>query len=143
SMVGYKNERYLNLGWASARLDDLLNIMPSRVAGALMCAAAGLANLDPRRAWQIFLRDRDNHTSPNAAQTEAACAGALGVQLGGGNFYFGEFVEKPTIGDATRPLEVEDIARANKLMYATAVLGVAASAVVGLLTRASKAGGAL
>lgn len=139
SMVGYKNERYINLGWAGARLDDLLNIVPSRIAGGLMCAAARLTNLDPQRAWQTFLRDRDKHTSPNSAQTEAACAGALGVQLGGGNYYFGEYVDKPTIGDAVRPIEAEDITRANKLMYVTAVLGLGAAACVGLFSKAGKA----
>ncbi|MBQ3328741.1 MAG: cobalamin biosynthesis protein CobD [Eggerthellaceae bacterium] len=138
SMVGYKNDAYLNLGWASAKLDDLLNIVPSRITGALMCAAARLTSLDPHRAWQTFLRDRNKHSSPNSAQTEAACAGALGVQLGGGNYYFGEYVEKPTIGDATRPVEAEDIVRANKLMYATAILGLGTAAFIGLFTKAGK-----
>ena len=139
SMVGYKNEAYQHLGWAGARLDDLLNIVPSRISGGLMCVAARLTNLDSRRAWQTFLRDRSNHTSPNSAQTEAACAGALGVQLGGGNYYFGEYVDKPTIGDATRPIEREDIARANKLMYVTAALGLGVAACVGLFSKAGKA----
>lgn len=138
SMVGYKNDRYINLGWASAKLDDLLNIVPSRIAGGLMCAAARLVDLDPQRAWKTFLRDRHNHTSPNSAQTEAACAGALGVQLGGGNYYFGKYVEKPTIGDATRPVEAADIARANKLMYATAALGLGAAALIGLFSKAGR-----
>lgn len=135
SMVGYKNEAYENLGWAGARLDDLLNIVPSRIAGGLMCAAARLAKLDPHRAWGTFLRDRSKHTSPNSAQTEAACAGALGVQLGGGNYYFGEYVEKPTIGDAVRPVQAADIARANKLMYATALLGLGVAACIGLFSK--------
>jgi len=104
-----------------------------------MCVAARLTNLDSHRAWQTFLRDRSNHSSPNSAQTEAACAGALGVQLGGGNYYFGEYVDKPTIGDATRPIEREDIARANKLMYVTAALGVGVAACVGLFSKAGKA----
>ena len=132
SMIGYKNERYLNLGWAAAHVDDLFNYVPARVSGALMCAAARVAGFDARRAWTVFKRDRLNHSSPNSAHTEAACAGALGVQLGGGNVYFGEYVEKPTIGDATRAIEREDIARANKLMYATAVLGLGVAVAVGL-----------
>lgn len=135
SMIGYKNERYLNMGRAAATLDDAFNIVPARVSGVLMCAAARLVGLDARRAWEIFKRDRYNHTSPNSAHTEAACAGALGVQLGGGNVYFGEYVEKPTIGDATRAIEAEDIVRANKLMYATAALAAGVAAVVGLMRR--------
>lgn len=137
SMVGYKNEKYANLGWAGARLDDLVNIVPSRIAGGLMCVAARLVNLDSNRAWKTFLRDRNNHTSPNAAQAEAACAGALGVQLGGGNYYFGNYVEKPTIGDAIRPVEAADIGRANKLMYATAALGLGVAACIGLFSKGS------
>lgn len=133
SMVGYKNERYINLGWAAAKLDDAVNFIPARVAGVLMCGAAKLTGLDARRAWRVFKRDRLNHTSPNSAHTEAACAGALDVQLGGGNYYFGKFVEKPTIGDDVRPIEAEDIPRANKLMYATAALGLGVAAGLGLL----------
>ena len=131
SMVGYKNERYKNLGWASAKLDDVVNILPARVAGVLMCVAAKTVGLDAKGARKVFLRDRLNHASPNSAHTEAACAGALGVQLGGGNVYFGEYVEKPTIGDATRAIEADDIKRANKLMYATAVLGLGLAASIG------------
>ena len=131
SMIGYKNERYANLGFAAAKLDDIVNFVPARISGALMCAAAGLVGLDAHEAWRIFKRDRLNHSSPNSAHTEAACAGALGVQLGGGNYYFGEYVEKPTIGDATRPVETEDIVRANRLMVATAALGLACAAVAG------------
>ena len=135
SMVGYKNERYANVGTASAKLDDVLNFVPARVSGALMCAAAQLTGLDAKGAWRIFKRDRRNHTSPNSAHTEAACAGALDVQLGGGHYYFGEYVEKPTIGDDVRPIETEDIKRANKLMYATAGLGLGVAAVLGLMRK--------
>lgn len=134
SMVGYKNDRYRYFGTAAAKLDDVLNFVPARVAGVLMCVAARLVGLDGRGAWRIFRRDRLAHSSPNSAHTEAACAGALGVQLAGNNYYFGKLVEKPTIGDAVRDVEVEDIARANKLMYATALLGfVLAEAVCFLL----------
>lgn len=135
SMIGYKNERYLNMGRAAAKLDDAFNYVPARVSGALMCAAAGLVGFDAKRAWATFKRDRLNHASPNSAHTEAACAGALGVQLGGGNSYFGEYVEKPTIGDATRAIEAEDIVRANRLMYATAALALGLAAAIGLLKR--------
>ena len=135
SMIGYKNDRYLNMGRAAAKLDDVFNFVPARVSGALMCAGAKLAGFDAKRAWATFKRDRLNHTSPNSAHTEAACAGALGVQLGGGNVYFGEYVEKPTIGDATRAVEAADIVRANKLMYATAALGLGVAMLIGLLKR--------
>ncbi len=133
SMIGYKNERYLNMGWAAAKLDDVLNFVPARLSGALMCGAAKLVGLDASGAWRVFKRDRLNHSSPNSAHTEAACAGALGVQLGGGNYYFGNYVEKPTIGDDARPVEAVDIKRANKLMYATAGLGLCVASIVGLL----------
>ena len=133
SMVGYKNDRYLNLGRIPAKLDDVFNFIPARIAGVLMCAAAPIAGLDGKRAWNVFKRDRRNHTSPNSAHTEAACAGALGVQLGGPNQYFGKVVEKPTIGDATRPVEARDIERANKLMYATALIGLGVSAGIGVV----------
>ena len=135
SMIGYKNDRYLNMGRAAAKLDDVFNFVPARVSGALMCAGAKLAGFDAKRAWATFKRDRLNHTSPNSAHTEAACAGALGVQLGGGNVYFGKYVEKPTIGDATRAVEAADIVRANKLMYATAALGLGVAILIGLLKR--------
>ena len=133
SMVGYKNDRYRNFGWAAAKVDDIANFVPARISGALMCAAAGLAGFDAKRAWNVFLRDRMNHSSPNSAHTEAACAGALGLQLGGGNYYFGEYVDKPTIGDEVLPIDADDIKRANRLMYATAALTVGVVTAVGFI----------
>lgn len=124
SMVGYKNDRYLYFGRAAAKLDDLVNLIPARIAGVLMCLGAVLCGYDGREAWRIFLRDRKNHKSPNSAHTEAACAGALGVQLAGSNYYFGRLVEKPTIGDGRRPVEALDILRAGRLLYATAFLAL-------------------
>ena len=124
SMVGYKNDLYLYFGRAAALWDDVLNFIPARLSGVLMCLAAPLAGLKAGGAFRIFFRDRKNHKSPNSAHTEAACAGALGVQLAGSNFYFGKLVEKPTIGDPLRPVEPGDIARANRLMYATAALAL-------------------
>ena len=137
SMMGYKNDRYLDLGRASAKFDDALNFVPARVSGVLMCIAAVPAGLDSCGAWRVFKRDRLNHSSPNSAHTEAACAGALGVQLGGPNVYFGKVVDKPTIGDATRPVEAADIPRANHLMFATAALAAIASAGVAVLSAKS------
>ncbi len=123
SMVGYKNDRYLYFGRCAARLDDVLNFIPARLAGALMCLAAPFAGLDEKDAWRIFRRDRKNHKSPNSAHTEAAAAGALHVQLAGPNYYFGKLVEKPTIGDDDRPVEPTDIRRVNRLMLAASALG--------------------
>lgn len=123
SMVGYKNDKYRFFGWASARLDDLLNFIPARLSGLLLClGAALLPGCSGRRAWTIFWRDRRKHASPNSAHTEAACAGALGVRLAGDASYFGKVVHKPTLGDPVRPVEPEDIPRACRLMYAGAGL---------------------
>ena len=131
SMVGYKNERYLYFGRAAAKLDDVANYLPSRIAALLWVAAAALTGNDARNAWRIWRRDRRNHASPNSAQTESACAGALNVQLAGPAYYFGEYYPKPTIGDAVRPIEPEDIRRANRMMYAESLLALA----LGLLIR--------
>lgn len=122
SMIGYKNERYLYFGRAAAKLDDVVNFIPARISGLLMVPAAFFAGLDAKNAFRIFMRDRKNHTSPNSAQTESAAAGALGVRLGGDNIYFGKLVHKPTIGDADRPLEPDDILCTIRLMYSTFVL---------------------
>ena len=124
SMVGYKNERYINFGFAAAKLDDLANFIPSRLAALLLIAAAPLAGLDGINAWRIWRRDRLKHASPNSAQTESAMAGALGVRLAGPASYFGKKVEKPFIGDAVRLIEPEDIRRANRAMYVGGVLGL-------------------
>lgn len=125
SMVGYKNDRYLYFGRAAAKLDDVVNFIPARLAGVLMCLSAVFVGQDGKEAWRIFRRDRKNHKSPNSAHTEAACAGALHIQLGGSNSYFGKLVVKPTMGDSLRPVELEDIPRSNRLMYATALTSLA------------------
>ena len=130
SMVGYKNEKYLHFGRAAAKLDDGANYLPSRIAALLWIAAAALTGNDAAGAWRIWKRDRRNHASPNSAQTESACAGALGVQLAGPATYFGKYYDKPTLGDATRPIEPEDILRANRIMRVASVLGLAAAVVV-------------
>ena len=125
SMLGYKNEKYLYFGRVSAKLDDAANYIPSRLAGLLWVAAAAFTHNDAKGAWKIWRRDRRNHASPNSAQTESACAGALGVQLAGPAYYFGEYYAKPTIGDALRPIEPEDILRANRMMVAESILALA------------------
>ena len=122
SMLGYKNEKYLYFGRIPAKLDDAANYLPSRLAALLWVAAAAFTHNDAKGAWKIWRRDRRNHASPNAAQTEAAMAGALGVQLAGPAWYFGIRGEKPTIGEHQRPIVPEDILRSNRLLYGGSVL---------------------
>ena len=125
SMVGYKNDRYLYFGRAAAKLDDAANYLSARICAFLMigCAFIGGKEFDGRRAFRIYKRDNRKHASPNSAQTEAVCAGALGIQLAGDASYFGKVVKKPYIGDPVRAVEFEDIRRVNKLMYLTAWVG--------------------
>ena len=130
SMVGYKNTQYLYFGRAAAKLDDVANYLPSRIAALLWVAAAALTGNDARSAWRIWRRDKRNHASPNSAQTESACAGALNVQLAGPAYYFGEYYKKPTIGDSVRPIEPEDIRRADRMMYAESLLALALGLVI-------------
>lgn len=124
SMVGYKNEKYLYFGRAAAKLDDAVNWIPARISACLMIAAAFLAGRDfsGRGAVRIYRRDRRNHASPNSAQTESVCAGALGIRLAGDAVYFGKTVRKPYIGEELRRVEYEDIKRVNRLLYITAWL---------------------
>lgn len=124
SMVGYKNEKYLYFGRAAAKFDDVMNYLPSRISAWMMIAAAPLAGLDAKGGRRIFKRDRRKHASPNAAQTESVMAGVLHVQLAGPAWYFGKRHEKPTIGDDIRPIEAEDIVRANRLLYMTSAVSL-------------------
>lgn len=130
SMVGYKNDKYLWFGWAAARLDDICNFIPSRLSAVFMMGAGYLCQLiygktidknafNGKNGVKIFKRDRFNHKSPNSAQTESVCAGVLQIQLAGNAVYFGKIYEKPTIGDDIRPVEYQDISRANDLMTVT------------------------
>jgi adenosylcobinamide-phosphate synthase len=122
SMIGYKNEKYMNFGTFAAKLDDVANYLPARVSAILMIVAAAILRLDYKNAYKIFRRDRFNHASPNSAQTESVCAGALQIQLAGDAFYFGKLHKKKTIGDSIRPIEAQDIVKANQLLYGTAIL---------------------
>lgn len=124
SMLGYKSDKYMYFGRFAARLDDVVNFIPARISAYLMIIAAfiGGRQFDGRNAYRIFKRDRFNHASPNSAQTESVCAGALRVQLAGDAVYFGRLVKKKYIGDGLREIEYEDIKRANRLMYITAFL---------------------
>ena len=134
SMVGYKNDKYLYFGRCAARLDDIANYIPARLAGIFMIAASFFLNYDYKAAAKIFMRDRYNHLSPNSAQTESVCAGALNIQLGGGHFYFGNFVPKDTIGDDIRPVKADDIKSINNLMYLTAIISLVIFALIKLAT---------
>ena len=124
SMVGYKNDKYLYFGRCAAKLDDVVNYIPARISAWLMILASACERMNWKNAEKIYKRDRYCHASPNSAQTEAVMAGALEVQLAGDAVYFGKVVKKPTIGDDIRPVEAEDIKRANHLMYLTSFLGL-------------------
>lgn len=131
SMIGYHNDRYDYFGKTAARMDDVLGFVPSRISAVLMIASAFLFGVfskaySGKDAWRIWRRDRRNHLSPNSAQTESACAGALGLQLGGSHYYSGVLVEKPAIGDPVREPVIDDVSRAGRLMFAAEVLAAAA-----------------
>ena len=133
SMIGYKNEKYIDLGRAAARLDDILNFIPSRFTAWLMIIVCPLIKGDIKNAFRIWKRDRFCHASPNSAQTESACAGALNIRLAGDAYYFGRLCKKPYIGDDNRPVENEDIKKANKLMYLTSVLSLIIFSVIRII----------
>lgn len=124
SMIGYKNDRYRYFGTAAARLDDVCNYLPARLTALLMILAAFLTGLDGKNAFRIWRRDRRKHKSPNSAQTESVCAGALNVALAGDAVYFGVLCRKPPIGDPLRPITPRDIALSCRLLYAAALLAL-------------------
>jgi adenosylcobinamide-phosphate synthase len=124
SMIAYKNEKYLKFGRAAARLDDAVNFIPARLSGLCLIVAAFFLKLDYRGAARVFLRDRLQHSSPNAGHTEAAAAGALGVRLGGPSIYFDKTVEKPYMGDSQREPVPADIKKTNRLVIAGAFIFV-------------------
>ena len=133
SMIGYKNGDYMYFGKFAARLDDAANFIPARISALLMIIGCLFTGGDLKGAARVFARDRYNHGSPNSAQTESACAGALGLRLGGDNYYKGALVRKQTIGDAANEPAPEHIAAANRLMYAAAVSAVILLAAGSLL----------
>jgi adenosylcobinamide-phosphate synthase len=135
SMVGYRNERYRELGWASARLDDLLNLIPARLTGVLMALAAWPLGLDSRGALKMMGRDARKPASPNAGFPEAAAAGSLGIQLGGSASYFGKQVKKPVLGDPERPVSVNAFRKMVLLMYLTSFLALALGVIITWLIR--------
>lgn len=125
SMLGYKNERFLYFGRAAAKLDDVVNFIPARMAGIMLVISAWIGPFDGKNAGRIFARDRRKHASPNSAHTEAAAAGALDIQLAGDAYYFGKLYEKPSIGDPLQAVVPDDIRRMNRLMYGAAFLSAA------------------
>jgi adenosylcobinamide-phosphate synthase len=132
AMVGYRSPRYLQFGWASARLDDLVNLVPARVTGVLTVACARLVGGSPKQAWRVLRRDGARHPSPNAGHCEASAAGALGVRLGGVNVYAGRTESRPEVGAAGRPPGVPDVRRAARLSRYVGLAGaVVAVAVAG------------
>lgn len=135
SMVGYKNDKYINLGFASAKIDDIANYIPARICVIFMTLASFVLRFDYKRCFKIAIRDRKNHKSPNCAYSEGAVAGALGIQLGGTNIYFGKPVYKPTIGDKDREIEIEDIKKTNKIMYMSSILSLIIFTLIFLLIK--------
>ena len=122
SMVGYKNDRYINFGRFAAKLDDIANYIPSRISAYLMIFASKIMGCNSRNAYRIFKRDSRNHASPNSAQTESVVVGALEIQLAGDAYYFGKLYKKPFIGDGIKPIKYDNIADSIKLMYMTSVI---------------------
>ena len=132
SMVGYKNERYMDFGKFSAKIDDIANFIPARITGFLIVAASMILRYNYKNSLKIFIRDRKNHSSPNSAHAEASVAGALGVQFGGRVSYFGKEVDKPVIGDKIKDFELEDIKKNIKIMYAASFLSLVMFSVISL-----------
>ena len=132
SMVGYKNEKYMDFGKFSAKLDDVANFIPARMTGILIVIASMILGYDYKNSLKMFIRDRKNHSSPNSGHAEAGVAGALGVQFGGRISYFGKEVDKPVIGDKTNDFELEDIKKNIKIMYAASFLSLIVFSVISL-----------
>ena len=130
SMVGYKNEKYMDFGKFSAKVDDAANFIPARITGILIVFASMILGYDYKNSLKIFIRDRKNHSSPNSAHSEASVAGALGVQFGGKVSYFGKEIDKPTIGDKTKEFELEDIRKNIRIMYVTSFLSLVVFSVI-------------
>jgi len=130
SMVGYKNERYINMGMASARLDDIANFIPARLTSFLIAIASFITGLNPRRSLSIMLRDGRNNPSPNSGYPEASMAGALGVRLGGPSSYGGQIVEKPYIGDPEDTVTPEHIILSTRVMYVTSLLALITGLII-------------
>ena len=123
SMFGYKNDKYIEFGYFPAKLDDVFNYIPARLSGYFIVIVSFILGLDYKNSFKIYKRDKNNHSSPNSAHPEAAVAGALNVQLGGPNYYFGKLVEKQTIGDDREKIDINKVNNTNNILYCSAVLG--------------------
>lgn len=135
SMFGYKNDKYKDFGFFPAKLDDVFNYIPARLTGYLIVLAAFILKLDYKNSYKIYRRDRNNHSSPNSAHPEAAVAGALGLKLGGANYYFGKLVEKPTIGDEIKKIDIDDVNKTNNILYLVSFLSYLISMFLYLIGR--------
>lgn len=127
SMVGYKNDKYYNFGFASAKMDDVLNFIPSRISAILILIAILILGYDYKGALKVLKRDRKNHSSPNSPWSEAPVAGALGIQFGGKVQYFGVIHNKPTIGDHKKEADGDDIIKVNRILYTSSILAMIVS----------------
>ena len=130
SMFGYKNDKYIDFGFVPAKMDDLFNYIPARITGYLVIFAAFILGLDYKNSYRIYKRDRYNHTSPNSAHPESAVAGALGIRLGGANYYFGKIVEKPTIADKNKVIEISDLYKTNNILLVVTLLGFSVGLII-------------
>ena len=136
SMLGYKNEKYKDFGYFSAKIDDAANFIPARITGGILIpAACFFLKYDFRNSFRIYLRDRKNHASPNSAHPESAVAGALGVQFGGKTTYFGEVHDKPVIGDRKKEFQIEDIKKNIRILYVTSFIGLGLFSLVWVVFR--------
>ena len=133
SMFGYKNDKYIDFGYFPAKLDDVFNYIPARITGYLIIIASFILKLDYKNSYKIYSRDKNNHSSPNSAHPEAAVAGTLGLKLGGGNYYFGKLVEKPTIGDVIKGIDITDVYKTNRILYLVATLSYLVSMLLTLI----------
>ena len=130
SMFGYKNDKYIEFGYFPAKLDDVFNYIPARLSGYFIVIVSFVLGLDYKNSFKIYKRDKNNHSSPNSAHPEAAVAGALNVQLGGANYYFGKLVEKPTIGDNIEKIDVDKVNKTNNILYCSAILGCCMALII-------------
>ncbi|MPM18658.1 Cobalamin biosynthesis protein CobD [bioreactor metagenome] len=133
SMFGYKNDKYYEFGYFPAKFDDIFNYIPARITGYLIVIAAFILRMDYKNSYKIYKRDRYNHSSPNSAHPESAVAGALGLKLGGANYYFGKLVEKPTIGDEIKKIEVKDVNKTSNILYMVSFLSYLIAILLSLM----------
>ncbi|WP_196001724.1 adenosylcobinamide-phosphate synthase CbiB [Clostridium sp. 1001271B_151109_B4] len=130
SMFGYKNDKYIEFGYFPAKLDDVFNYIPARLSGYFIGVVSFILGLDYKNSFKIYKRDKNNHSSPNSAHPEAAVAGALNVQLGGANYYFGKLVEKPTIGDDIEKIDIDKVNNTNNILYGSSILGCVMAIII-------------